>query len=66
MPRNNKSLTVEDLWKIERIGAPSLSPDGTRLFGLARQFLRQCWCGGAVTHVQVTAAELRPGSGQLE
>jgi DNA polymerase-4 len=45
---------------------PYGTPDGTRLFGLARQFLRQRWCGGAVTHVQVTAAELRPASGQLD
>jgi dipeptidyl aminopeptidase/acylaminoacyl peptidase len=25
-----KPLTVEDLWKIERVGAPSLSPDGAQ------------------------------------
>jgi dipeptidyl aminopeptidase/acylaminoacyl peptidase len=25
-----KNITVEDLWKIERIGAPSLSPDGAQ------------------------------------
>ncbi len=26
----NKRLTVEDLWKIERLGKPSLSPDGAQ------------------------------------
>jgi dipeptidyl aminopeptidase/acylaminoacyl peptidase len=26
-----KSITVEDLWKIERLGAPSLSPDGAQV-----------------------------------
>jgi dipeptidyl aminopeptidase/acylaminoacyl peptidase len=27
---NKKTLTVEDLWKFERLGAPSLSPDGAQ------------------------------------
>ena len=26
-----KPLTVDDLWRIERLGTPSLSPDGTLL-----------------------------------
>jgi len=25
-----KPITVEDLWKLERIGSPSLSPDGAQ------------------------------------
>ena len=25
-----KPITVEDLWKLERIGTPSLSPDGAQ------------------------------------
>jgi DNA polymerase-4 len=41
-------------------------PDGKQLFELAWKFLRCRWRGEAVTHVQVTAASLRPGSGQLE
>ena len=28
MPKKN--ITVDDLWKIERLGAPSLSPDGAQ------------------------------------
>jgi dipeptidyl aminopeptidase/acylaminoacyl peptidase len=27
---NKKNLTVDDLWKLERLGAPSLSPDGAQ------------------------------------
>jgi DNA polymerase-4 len=45
---------------------PYGTPDGTRLFGLARKFLRGRWHGAAVTHVQVTASDLRPASGQLD
>ncbi|HSW51799.1 MAG TPA: DNA polymerase IV [Sulfuricaulis sp.] len=45
---------------------PYGTPDGTRLFGLARKFLRGRWPGAAVTHVQVTASDLRPASGQLD
>jgi DNA polymerase-4 len=41
-------------------------PDGRRLFELAQKFLRHCWHGAAVTHVQVTALHLRSISGQLE
>lgn len=41
-------------------------PDGKQLFELAWKFLRGRWRGEAVTHVQVTAASLRTGSGQLE
>lgn len=41
-------------------------PDGKQLFELAWEFLRCRWRGEAVTHVQVTAASLRAGSGQLE
>ncbi len=41
-------------------------PDGKRLFELARKFLRQRWRGAAVTHVQVTAAQLRSSSGQFD
>ncbi|MDE2566797.1 MAG: S9 family peptidase [Burkholderiales bacterium] len=29
-PRKNPSITVDDLWRIERIGAPSLAPDGAQ------------------------------------
>ena len=28
MPQNKRALSVEDLWAIKRIGAPTLSPDG--------------------------------------
>jgi len=41
-------------------------PDGGDMFGLARKFLAYRWHGEAVTHVQVTAARLRPASGQLD
>lgn len=41
-------------------------PDGGDMFDLARKFLRYRWHGQAVTHVQVTAAQLRPASGQLD
>jgi len=41
-------------------------PDGKRLFGLALKFLKCRWRGEAVTHVQVTASQLRTASGQLE
>jgi dipeptidyl aminopeptidase/acylaminoacyl peptidase len=30
MAKNNKPLTIDDLWQIERIGTPSLSPDGAQ------------------------------------
>jgi dipeptidyl aminopeptidase/acylaminoacyl peptidase len=30
MPAKKKNITVDDLWKVERIGAVSLSPDGTQ------------------------------------
>jgi dipeptidyl aminopeptidase/acylaminoacyl peptidase len=30
MAQPQKNITVEDLWKIERLGAPSLSPDGAQ------------------------------------
>ena len=42
------------------------TPDGKNLFELARKFLRHRWRGEAVTHVQVTATQLRSASGQLE
>ncbi len=29
-PRKKPSITVDDLWRIERIGAPSLAPDGAQ------------------------------------
>jgi hypothetical protein len=29
MPKK-KPITVEDLWRLQRIGAPSLSPDGAQ------------------------------------
>src|SRR5215470_1983958 len=29
MPQNKRPLSVEDLWAIKRIGAPTLSPDGS-------------------------------------
>jgi DNA polymerase-4 len=45
---------------------PYGTPDGKSLFQLARKFLRRRWRGEAVTHVQVTAAQLRSASGQLE
>ena len=41
-------------------------PDGGSMFELARKFLAYRWRGEAVTHVQVTAAQLRPASGQLD
>lgn len=41
-------------------------PDGRYLFDLALKFLRCHWRGAAVTHVQVTASQLRSASGQLE
>jgi DNA polymerase-4 len=41
-------------------------PDGGGMFELARRFLGRRWHGEAVTHVQVTAAQLRPASGQLD
>ena len=30
MARNKRLVTVEDLWKLERIGGVALSPDGTQ------------------------------------
>src|SRR6516162_7480032 len=27
-PTNQRALTVEDLWKVKRVGPPSISPDG--------------------------------------
>ena len=45
---------------------PYGTPDGKSLFQLARKFLRRRWRGEAVTHVQVTATQLRSASGQLE
>jgi dipeptidyl aminopeptidase/acylaminoacyl peptidase len=33
-----KNITVEDLWKIERIGAPSLSPDGAQAVAAVTRF----------------------------
>lgn len=30
MARRKKPITVDDLWKLERLGAPSLSPDGAQ------------------------------------
>jgi dipeptidyl aminopeptidase/acylaminoacyl peptidase len=36
-----KLLTVEDLWKIERIGAPSLSPDGAQAVCAVTRFSMQ-------------------------
>ncbi|MBI3547168.1 MAG: DNA polymerase IV, partial [Gammaproteobacteria bacterium] len=40
--------------------------DGRHFFKLAQQLLREQWRGAAVTHVQVTAWQLRSVSGQLE
>ncbi len=45
---------------------PYGTPDGRRLFELARRFLQGRWHGEAVTQVQVTASGLRPASGQLD
>ncbi len=45
---------------------PYGTPDGKSLFELARKFLQRRWRGEAVTHVQVTATQLRSASGQLE
>ncbi len=42
------------------------APDGRRLFGHARQFLAQHWHGETVTHVQVTASDLRSTGAQLD
>ncbi len=30
MPKKKRSLTVEDLWQLQRLGTPSLAPDGRR------------------------------------
>ncbi len=45
---------------------PYAPPDGKQLFELAREFLRRRWRGAAVTHVQVTALQLRSASDQIE
>ena len=45
---------------------PYGTPDGRRLFGLVLKFLHGWWRGEAVTHVQVTASDLRSASGQLD
>jgi dipeptidyl aminopeptidase/acylaminoacyl peptidase len=37
MPRK-KPITVEDLWRLQRIGAPSLSPDGAQAVAAVTQF----------------------------
>ena len=36
MPKR-RPITVEDLWAIERLGPPSLSPDGRQLAYVSRQ-----------------------------
>ena len=41
-------------------------PDGKQLFELAWKFFHCRWRGEAVTHVQVTASDLRSASGQLD
>ena len=41
-------------------------PDGRGLFDLAVKCLERRWRGEAVTHVQITALQLRSSSGQLE
>jgi DNA polymerase-4 len=41
-------------------------PDGGLFFAHARRFLAQHWCGEAVTHVQVTATDLRSTEAQLD
>jgi DNA polymerase-4 len=41
-------------------------PDGRGLFDLALKFLGRRWRGEVVTHVQITALQLRSASGQLE
>ncbi len=33
-----KTITVDDLWKIERLGAPSLSPDGAQVVATLSRF----------------------------
>ena len=30
MPQTLKTLTVDTLWQLQRLGAPSLSPDGAQ------------------------------------
>jgi dipeptidyl aminopeptidase/acylaminoacyl peptidase len=37
MPQR-RAITVEDLWRIERVGAPSLAPDGTRCVAAVTAF----------------------------
>jgi DNA polymerase-4 len=54
----------EDINQLFRL--PYGPPDGKRLFELALKFLKCRWRGEAVTHVQVTASQLRAASGQLE
>lgn len=41
-------------------------PDGLQFFGYARQFLKAHWHGAVVSHVQVTATELKDANTQLE
>ena len=36
-----KNFTVEDLWRIERLGNPSLAPDGAQAVAALDDFTRQ-------------------------
>lgn len=42
------------------------APDGRQFFDHARRFLKAHWRGEAVTHVQVTATDLKNAGAQLE
>jgi DNA polymerase-4 len=57
----SSSVDIDQLFRL-----PYGPPDGKRLFELALKFLKCRWRGEAVTHVQVTASQLRTASGQLE
>ena len=39
--KSKKNITVEDLWRIERLGAPSLSPDGAQVVAALSSFSMQ-------------------------
>ena len=38
MAKKKKTFTVEDLWRIERLGAPSLAPDGAQAVAALTRF----------------------------
>ena len=38
MAKARKTISVDDLWKFERVGAPALSPDGAQLVCTLQSF----------------------------